>query len=391
MDSPRKRNYKNVKTLADHAGDVHEPSVSTAFNNLQISPQKQPDVVFIEPFYGGSHKQLIDTLIKHIPNSNVVMLSDKKWHWRARCGALVLSTLIPFITTERVMFCSSVLSLAELLGLRPDLHKLKKVVYFHENQLVYPIREIKQRDVQFAYNQITTCLAADIVVFNSYYNKTSFLDNLINVIKMFPDNKPKDLRSRIESKCMVLYFPLDLSLGTSKRNLNVLHITWPHRWEFDKDPETFINIIKRLKSDNVNFRLSLLGETFADVPEIFDEAKDMLKDEIVNFGFIQDKSEYFTVLQTCHVAVSTARHEFYGVSMLEATFYGCLPLVPNRLVYPEIYPAKCVYCDENELYLRLKQYCLVPDLALEHRNSLNMNFDKFSVGDLVPKYLQLFN
>lgn len=68
----------------------------------------------------------------------------------------MVMNLIPQITTEKTLFCSSVLNLSELLGLRPDLQKLKKVVYFHENQLVYPVREIKKRDVQYAYNEITT-------------------------------------------------------------------------------------------------------------------------------------------------------------------------------------------------------------------------------------------
>ena len=34
-----------------------------------------------------------------------------------------------------VLFVSSMLNLAELLALRPDLVTAKKIVYFHENQL----------------------------------------------------------------------------------------------------------------------------------------------------------------------------------------------------------------------------------------------------------------
>lgn len=88
----------------------------------------------------------------------LITLPAKKWHWRARCGALILSNLIPKVDPEDVLFCSSVLNLTELLGLRPDLHPLKKVVYFHENQLIYPVQEIKERDVQYSYNQIITRL-----------------------------------------------------------------------------------------------------------------------------------------------------------------------------------------------------------------------------------------
>ena len=58
------------------------------------------------------------------------------------------------------------LNLTELIGLRPDIRDIpKKVLYFHENQLVYPVRksENKERDFQFGYNQILSCLVADKV------------------------------------------------------------------------------------------------------------------------------------------------------------------------------------------------------------------------------------
>jgi len=54
----------------------------------------------------------------------------------------------------RVLFCSSVLNLAELVALRPDLQLLKKIIYFHENQLIYPVKKQQDRDFQFGYNQI---------------------------------------------------------------------------------------------------------------------------------------------------------------------------------------------------------------------------------------------
>lgn len=145
-------------------------------SNLEGGPQLYlaKKVLFIEPYYVGSHKAFIDVLIKckflcyyivwffivyshlDIKSYEIVSLPGKKWHWVARCGALMIYDKIPKITSEQILFCSSVLSLAELLGLRPDLHNLKKIVYFHENQLVYPVKEIKTRDIQYAHNQITT-------------------------------------------------------------------------------------------------------------------------------------------------------------------------------------------------------------------------------------------
>ena len=37
--------------------------------------------------------------------------------------------------------------------------------------------------------------------------------------------------------------------------------------------------------------------------------------------------------------VSTARHEFFGLSVVEAVAAGAYPLLPNRLAYPELLAA----------------------------------------------------
>lgn len=62
----------------------------------------------------------------------------------------VLLSFLKFQT----LFASSTLNLCELIGLRPDLARLRKILYFHENQLVYPVRKQKDRDFQYGYNQI---------------------------------------------------------------------------------------------------------------------------------------------------------------------------------------------------------------------------------------------
>ncbi|MEM8564527.1 MAG: DUF3524 domain-containing protein, partial [Pseudomonadota bacterium] len=43
------------------------------------------------------------------------------------------------------------------------------------------------------------------------------------------------------------------------------------------------------------------------------------------------------------VILSTADHEFQGLAVLQAVMRGCLPVVPDRLVYPEIYPNQFRY------------------------------------------------
>ena len=155
----------------------------------------------------------------HRNNTLHCRLPAKKWHWRARTSALYFSQVIPKKIDKDVLFCSSVLNLSELLSLRPDLASIKKkIVYFHENQLAYPVQTIKERDFQFGYNQILTCLVADKVVFNSAFNLNSFLEKLGPYFKLQPDFRPniQQLSNDIRNKAEVLHFPVKLPIYSMK-------------------------------------------------------------------------------------------------------------------------------------------------------------------------------
>lgn len=49
--------------------------------------------------------------------------------------------------------------------------------------------------------------------------------------------------------------------------------------------------------------------------EIFEEVFSCLREHIVHWGYQQSRQEYVNVLKNADVAVSTAEHEFFGVSM----------------------------------------------------------------------------
>lgn len=96
-------------------------------------------------------------LLKHPPPPS--RTSVLKWGGRAQLTKVEptlymrSSKLFPYICC-RILFTTAVFNLAELVALRKDLAGLHKILYFHENQLVYPKQEQKERDFQHGYNQI---------------------------------------------------------------------------------------------------------------------------------------------------------------------------------------------------------------------------------------------
>lgn len=349
------------------------------------------DVLLIDVFHGGSHKVLTELLFQDVPSCYLVTMSPKKWHWRARTAALHLSFTIPNNHNFKKLFCTSVLNLAELMALRPDLSSLHKVIYFHENQLIYPVRKQQDRDFQYGYNQILSCLVANIILFNSKFNMDSFLNGITSFLKLMPDYRPpKNLPEILRSKSNCLFFPINISVKDFiiNKRAGSLHIAWPHRWEHDKDPELFFRVLYKVFEVTKEFRLSVFGQSFKDCKNLFDDANSILKEIIVSWGFVESKSEYYSLLNSVDLVVSTAKHEFFGSSMVEATTLGCYPLCPNRLVYPEIFPELCLYNDENHLYNLLIKYIHNPFLV--RNKGLEIDLKKYSWDTLGKEYITYF-
>lgn len=92
-----------------------ESSISqVTTNRLEMSDQSSK-LAIIEPFCGGSHAQLIRLLEQLAPQAQFFTLPAKKWKWRLRTSSFYFSSIIP--NQIETLFCSSMLNLAELIGL----------------------------------------------------------------------------------------------------------------------------------------------------------------------------------------------------------------------------------------------------------------------------------
>jgi glycosyltransferase involved in cell wall biosynthesis len=133
-------------------------------------------------------------------------------------------------------------------------------------------------------------------------------------------------------------------------------ILWNHRWEHDKDPETFFECLFALHRQNIPFELAVMGQSYRRRPAIFAQARKVLVDRIVHWGYA-DHAEYARWLWQADFLPVTSRHDFFGRSVVEAIWCGCYPLLPRRLAYPAHIPADLhetiLYRDPEELTHRL--------------------------------------
>ena len=235
-----------------------------------------------------------------------------------------------------IIFCSDMLNLAEYLGLvPPSIQKLPSVVYFHENQLTYPVAHPQEFDFHFVLTNLITALAATEVWFNSSYHQDIFLDELQGFLKRMPDFQPFEAIEDIRNKSLVRHPGIHQFQKRGERSPGPMRIIWAARWEHDKNPELFFESLRIMKAKKIEFRVSVIGEQFRQVPDVFNFARQEFSDNIDLWGYQEDRNDYESALLEADVFVSTADHEFFGFSVLEGAAAGAFPLVPKKLAYPE--------------------------------------------------------
>lgn len=275
-------------------------------------------------------------------------------------------------STPDLFLVSDMLDLSVFIALcGPRYAHIPTLLYFHENQLSYPWSPtdedtIYKRDRHYAFINYTSAMVADRVCFNSAFHMDSFLSELPSFLSAFPDHQEVENVDIIRAKSQVL--PLGVEFGEQKahiqQTLSKPTILWNHRWEYDKNPSAFFRLLTRISQEGIDFSLILLGESFQKIPPAIQTGLEVLKDHIIHQGFVESRSAYQRWVWQADVLPVTSRHDFFGLSVVEATGAGVYPLLPNRCAYPEHIPAEWqsehIYTTEEELYLKLTRFLRSP-------------------------------
>lgn len=316
-------------------------------------------ILALSPYHGGSHKAFHDGWSSRSRHAwSLLSLPAHHWKWRMRHAAIDFADaardLVAHGESFDALLCTDMLNLAEFRGLAPQpLRNLPAVAYFHENQFTYPVTREDPRDMHLAFNNVITALAANAVWFNSRFHQNDFLDAAHNTLRRMPDYQPADAIENIKRKSLVqspgAHIDAHPMQRTAAHRQRPLHIVWAARWEHDKNPAQFFEAMYELSKRNLPFELSVIGESFNEVPACFQEANERLREHIVNWGYQSSRADYERALCDADVFVSTSLHEFFGISAVESMLAGCFALLPSRLAYPDL--LDCFDRNVAELFL----------------------------------------
>lgn len=330
-------------------------------------------ILLIEPYFTGSHKQWAEGFANHSRHDvRLLTLKGQFWKWRMHGGAVTLARefnaldwLPDLILTTDMLDVTTFMALTQSKS-----HGIPIAIYFHENQISYPWspndRDVQhKRDSHYGFINYASALAADTVYFNSDFHMESFLGELPRFLRHFPDHRELDSVDIIREKSRILHLGMDLQkfdLHETSHGDDPL-ILWNHRWEYDKNPETFFSVLEQIKENGYQFRLAVLGENFSQYPEAFLDAKKVFQNQIVQWGYSDSFETYAKWLWKADIIPVTSHQEFFGGSVMEAMYCDTWPLLPKRLTYPELLPP-----DQHQDHLYNNDQDLVSKLesAIKH-------------------------
>ncbi len=363
-------------------------------------------ILIIEPFLTGSHAQWLEEYRKYSRhNISVLSLPGRNWKWRMHGAAVTLAKrFLNLNEPPHVIVATDMLDVATFVSLtRHRLNGCAVLTYFHENQLTYPWSKSDPdihtgRDEHYGFINYTSALVSDGVIFNSRYHRDSFLSALPDFLNRFPDHRELENIEVIRKKSTVLYPGIDTDFIDSVHPPDSEDepplVIWNHRWEYDKNPDEFFQVLESVMNKQIPFRLAVLGESYAASPEIFCKLSSIFGHRLIYQGYADNRAEYIRWLKCGKLLPVTSNQDFFGISILEAIYSGCTPLLPHRLTYPELIPHqhhnRFIYRDIRDLQTKIENLLTGGYSSRMHGTAPSM-VKPFSWNKLAPEYDDYFS
>jgi glycosyltransferase involved in cell wall biosynthesis len=355
-----------------------------------------PRVAIVEPWFGESHATLFAGVADHCGlTCELVTLPAQRWRWRMRLGAWHLAAALDALAAPpSVLLVSDYVNLPVLRALSRRAAALPTAIYFLENQLTYPGRKGERGDFEFAAHNLLSCLAAERCVFCSRQQLDAFRAALPAFLAHDADADVEATLAALEERATVIPIGVELARfdrareGRPDRAGRPLRVIWPHRFEHDKNPDDFFDVLLALAAEGLPFEVAAVGRAYRDLPPSMAVARERLGDRVVAWGFLEGDG-YADALAAGDVVVSTAWQETQGLAVIEGIRAGCDPLLPKRLSYPEVLgprlAEKHLYASTGDLRRRLRWMMRHPDrvrATADHWREM----ERFGWGTVGPQF-----
>ncbi len=322
------------------------------------------NILLLSAYDTLSHNYWSESLVAQFPEHQWTVLTLPPRHFNFRVRSNPLSWLgqhaLELDRPYALVVATSLVDIATLRGLVPALASTPLWVYCHENQFAYPssgeldARAALQHELDAKMVFVYSLLAADAISFNSHWNMSSALAGIEDLFRAFPEKLDDSLLTALRDRSGVLPVPLAklekpaAPKGGLQREEGIPQLLWNHRWEYDKGPDYLLAFARLLQEERLPAKLHIVGRQFRRQPEAFSQIARLLESadsvvELGQYGYIESREAYFELLEQCDIVLSTALHDFQGLSVLEAVQRGCLPLLPDRLAYPEMFGEQWLY------------------------------------------------
>ncbi|MCK9430151.1 MAG: hypothetical protein M0R17_09125 [Candidatus Omnitrophica bacterium] len=276
------------------------------------------------------------------------------------------------------------------LFLNPGFTTKFKSLQLAEIARLYETNSIQNDDV-FFFSDLWFPGIESIAYMNYFYKKETKITGIIHAGSFTDTDFIRDCERWAKNfEDIIFDISSDIYVGSNfiKRDIVKKRIVNPEKIKITPFP--YHNHLGRYNITNEKENIVIFNGRNCDEkqPWLFVELEKQIKNCISDVKFINTqklklpKEEYYKLLNKAKVIVSFALQENFGFGILEATYLGCNPVVPNRLVYPELYPVdflynnftECVELVKNQLLLYYKMHQLVP--TINTNNTIQIWFNK---------------
>lgn len=309
---------------------------------------RMKSILILDAFHRGSHaawsKGLAASLPLHGWKVELKTLPGRHWKWRMHGAALTFATQAIKEGWSRpdVILATDMLDITRLRGSLPkNWRSVPIAAYFHENQIGFPVNDpdFQNEQVGYGFANVQSAWAADAVWFNSQHHLEEMLNGIPELFRRLPESAPSELQEQIRGRAQVIYPGLDLPAISPDRIQRPCNerpiIVWNHRWEYDKNPSFFCEVLQILHSRGIPFEVDLLGVGDRKGTSPLSQLMESDWCTIINEQPAQNAEAYWDRLQQGDVLVHSPLQEYFGFSAVEALHAGVLPVLPNQHAYPE--------------------------------------------------------